>query len=185
MKCKILIAILLASIGMAASAAPAGHWFLTGGKPKSYEIGEDGDVTVSGKGARYIRYVEGDANEFGTLMQQISAKNYQGRRVRFQAMIRTRDVSNWAGLWMRVDSPNAGSAAFYNSQDKPIAGSTEWQLRSVTLDVPEDATALNFGVIDAGKGQVWIDQLTLEAVGRDVPVDRQPGSGPFPTEPVL
>ncbi|CAN7694098.1 transcriptional regulator [Duganella sp. LjRoot269] len=185
MKCKILIVILLASIGIAASAATAGNWFLTGGKPKSYEIGEDSNVTVSGKGARYIRYVDGDANAFGTLMQQISAKNYQGKRVRFQAMIKTRDVSNWAGLWMRIDSPGPRNAAFYNSQDKPIAGSTDWQLRSVTLDVPEDAAALSFGVIDAGKGQVWIDQLSLEVVGPEIPVDVYPGHGSLAAEPVL
>jgi hypothetical protein len=39
-----------------------------------------------------------------------------------------------------------------NSQDKPITGTTDWQQRSVTLDIPEDATVLNFGVIDAGRG---------------------------------
>lgn len=185
MKRKFLIVALLASMSAAASAATAGSWFLTGGQPKSYEIGEDKNETVSGHGARYIRYVAGDADAFGTLMQQISAKNYQGKRVRFQAMVKTREVSNWAGLWMRIDSPGANVAAFYNSQNKPIVGSTDWQLRSVTLDVPEDATTLSFGVIDAGKGQVWIDQLSLEPVGQDVPVDGQPGRGPLPAEPVL
>jgi hypothetical protein len=50
--------------------------------------------------ARFIRYTGGDASSFGTLMQQISAKNYAGKRVRFRALVKTRDVSNWAGLWM-------------------------------------------------------------------------------------
>jgi hypothetical protein len=85
-------------------------------------------------------------------MQQISAKNYAGKRVRFQALVKTRDVSNWAGLWMSALRVPQNLDAFYNSR-KPITGTTDWQQRSVTLDIPEDATVLNFGVIDAGRGK--------------------------------
>lgn len=183
MKHTIITALLLAA-AVTATAAESGKWFLTGGAPQAYEIGEDSNDSVSGKPSRYIRYVEGEANKFGTLMQQISAKNYKGQRVRFQAMIKTRDVSGWAGLWMRVDG-SKHSVAFYNSEDKPITGTTGWQLRSVTLDVPADADVLNFGVIDGGQGQVWIDQLSLEAVGKDVPVDIQPATRTLPSSPAL
>ncbi|WP_373990471.1 transcriptional regulator [Duganella sp. BuS-21] len=184
MKLKIAIALLLAA-SCSASFAASGAWMLSGGTQKSYEIGEDRSESVSGKAARYIRFVDGDAGGFGTLMQKISAENYKGKRVRFQAMVKTRDVSNWAGLWMRADRSGESSSAFYNSQDKPIAGTTDWQLRSVTLDIPEDAVGLYFGVIDSGKGQVWIDQLSLDVVGMDVPVDVQPGRGVLPSAPVL
>lgn len=180
-----VITALLAPFGAVQAATQAGGWILAGGAPKAYEIGEDDSETVSGKPSRYVRYVAGDASRFGTLMQQISAKNYRGMRVRFQAMVKTRDASGWAGLWMRVDSPGMPNAAFYNSQDKPTTGSSDWQLRSVTLDVPEDADVLSFGVIEEGKGQVWIDQLSLEAVGQDVPVDRQPAPPSLPAAPAL
>lgn len=183
---KIVIAALLASLSFSASAAPAaseaasGKWFLTGAQPKAYEIGEDPAETVHGKTSRYIRSTTDNTGGFGTLMQTISAKNYQGKRVRFQAMVKSRDVTNWAGLWMRIDTPSKAGAAFYNSMDNPIKGTSDWQLRSVTLDVPPDAAALSFGVIDAGGGQVWIDELTLEPVGDDVPVNRQPGLATAP-----
>ena len=182
MKHKIVIAALLASLSLAASAAPVDGWFLAGAQPKAYEIGEDHTETVSGKTSRYIRSKTETAGEFGTLMQSISAKNYQGKRVRFQAMVKSRNVANWAGLWMRADTPTNAGAAFYNSIDNPIKGSTDWHLRSVTLDIPADATALSFGVIDAGGGQVWIDELALDEVGQEVPVNRQLG---FATTPVL
>ena len=183
MKRTIITALLLAA-AVTATAAESGKWILTGSAPQAYEIGEDSNDTVSGKPARYIRYVQGEANKFGTLMQQISARNYQGQRVRFQAMIKTRDASDWAGLWMRIDNKQH-SVAFYNSGDKPITGTTGWQQRSVTLDVPADAEVLNFGVIDSGKGQVWIDQLALEVVGKDVPVDVQQPQPKLPSEPAL
>ncbi|MBV7538006.1 transcriptional regulator [Duganella sp. sic0402] len=186
MKSKIVVAALVAVMSMVAHAAPLEGWGLSGAAFKSYEIGEDSQQTISGKPARFIRYVDGDDSKFGTLMQQISANNYRGKRVRFQAMIKTRDVSQWAGLWM--SAYRAGEkqpAVFYNSQDKPIVGSSEWQLRSVTLDLPEDAVTLNFGVIDGGKGQVWIDQLSLEVVGNEVPVDVMPGQRKLSQTPSL
>lgn len=177
MKTKILCAVLLAAaLCSSAHAARVEGWILSGARAGSYEIGEDVGEAHGNKAARFIRYTGGDASQFGTLMQQISAKNYQGKRVRFQALVKTRDVSNWAGLWMSaLRSREERPQAFYNSQDKPIAGTTDWQLRSVTLDIPEDATTLNFGVINSGRGQVWIDELSLEVVGKEVPVDVMPG----------
>jgi hypothetical protein len=103
----------------------------------------------------------------------VKAERYAGQRVRFQAQVRTRDISDWTGLWMGVDSPGKPSTPFYNSQDKPIQGSTEWQVRTVTLDVPPNATSISFGVIGSGKGEVWIDDLKFETVGKDTPVDVQ------------
>lgn len=185
MKDKIAIMALLAAFAAAAFAAQPAGWFLSGGKPASYEIGEDGSEGAGGRAARYIRYKGGDAGDFGTLMQMVSPKNYAGKRVRFQAMVKTREVGNWAGLWMKADTPGKSSAAFYNSQDKPITGSSDWTQRSVTLDVPQEATILSFGVIEAGTGQVWLDQVSLEVVGNDVPVDVQPGRAPLPLAPSL
>ena len=37
-------------------------------------------------------------------MQSIAATRYAGRRVRFAAAIRTHEVSDWAGLWLRIDT---------------------------------------------------------------------------------
>ena len=176
MKRQITMAAVLALLSATVLATTVDGWFLSGARAKSYEIGSDSEVTISGKPSRFVRYVAGDDTSFGTLMQQISTKNYAGKRVRFQAMIKTRDVSQWAGLWMSATRfDEQAPSAFYNSQDKPIAGTSEWQLRSVTLDIPAGATQLNFGVIDGGKGQVWIDKLSLEVVGPEVPVDVMPG----------
>lgn len=186
MKHKIVIGALLAAMTVPAWAGPVKGWDLTGDGAQSYEIGMDAKETVSGQPSRYIRYVTGDDSHFGTLMQQVSAKNYRGKRVRFQAMIKTRDVSQWAGLWMSAERTGERHAAvIYNSQDRPIAGTTDWQLRRVTLDIPEDVATLNFGVIDAGKGQVWIDQLSVEEVGKEVPVDELPGRRKPALEPSL
>lgn len=167
----------------AVSALPA-PWLLSGGSPKSYEIGLDQQTSSSGQGGKFIRFTQGANNSWGTLMQVISAKNYQGQRLRFQARVKTESVTH-AELWMRVDSASKHGAAFYNSMDKPIVGSADWQTRSVTLDVPDDAKSISFGAIDAGAGTVWIDELSLEVVGKDVPVDVMPTPRALSAAPVL
>lgn len=186
MKKAILGAVLLAALCSAATAAKVEGWILSGARASSYEIGEDTSEGGSKKIPRFIRYTSGDSSSFGTLMQQISAKNYAGKRVRFQALVKTRDVNLWAGLWMSALRPGDDRpAAFYNSYDKPIIGTSDWQRRSVTLDIPDDAAKLNFGVINSGSGQVWIDDLSLEVVGKEVPVDVMPGRGMPAETPVL
>lgn len=159
-------------------------WFVSGDRAGSYQSGIDNVETSSGKGAKFIRYTQGDDKGFGALTQAISAQRYAGQRVRFRAMIKTRDVSNWAGLWMTVHAQNRANASFYNSSDQPIKGTTRWQVRSVTLDVPEDAVSIVFGVINSGSGQVWIDELSFDVVGKDKPVDQMPPRQ-LPETPVL
>lgn len=160
-------------------------WILTGQTPQNYSSGIDTADVDGVRNAKFLRHVQGDGNGWATMMQQVSAQNYAGKRVRFSARVKTQDVSRWAGLWMRVDTQAKPSAAFYNSADKPIKGSTGWQQRSVVLDVPADARAVSFGVIDSGTGQVWLDALALEVVGDDVPVDVMPGLQALPTQPTL
>jgi hypothetical protein len=184
----VIAAALAASTLWVMAAESAGKlpapWVVSGERPSSYQAGIDNVETFSGKGAKFLRYVQGDDKRFASLAQAISAQRYLGQRVRFRAMIKTRDVNDWAGLWMQVQASNRTNAAFYNSQDQPVKGTTRWQLRSVTLDVPEDATAIAFGVINAGRGQVWIDELSFEVVGKDVPVDTMPPAQ-LPEQPTL
>jgi len=53
-------------------------------------------------------------------------------------------------------------------QDRGIRGDTDWQAYSIVLDVPQGASALAYGVLLQGGGQVWMDAARLETV--DAPV---------------
>ncbi len=185
----VLLAALAATSLFALAANGAGtlppEWIMAGASPQNYVAGIDYHATRSSAGAKFIRYNSGDKASWGTLMQQIKAGDYLGKRVRFQARVKAADVSGWAGLWMRVDTSARPNARFYNSQDKPIKGSTDWQLRSVTLDVPNDARVISFGVIDDGTGEIWLDELSFEIVGDSVPVDSMPTYPGPSSKPVL
>ncbi|MEO7493881.1 MAG: transcriptional regulator [Massilia sp.] len=163
---------------------PPPGWILAGASPTEYTSGIDAHNVDGVTGAKFIAQNSGEGASWATLMQMISAEQYRGKRVRFQARVKTEDVSGWAGLWLRVDNAVNKPVAFYNSQDKPIKGSTGWSMRSVVLDVPIDAGAIAFGVIDNGKGKVWLDAISLEAVGSDVEVSVFPTPS-LPKAPTL
>ena len=129
------------------------------------------DPTADGHGAQFLLSRTDDPNAEASLSQSIPAQPYLGQRVRFRARLRSRDLSNWAGLWMRIDGSDGKRLALYNSQDRPIMGSTGWQERSVVLDVPPDAAKIQVGLISEGTGQLWMEPLDVGVVGRDVPVD--------------
>ncbi|MGB9109543.1 MAG: transcriptional regulator [Telluria sp.] len=182
----VLAAAIAATSVLALAAAPEplpSQWGVTGQDAKKFTAGVD--QSDGFKGAKFLTNADGGEYAWAALAQGIAPQNYAGQRLRFRARVRTQDVSNWAGLWMRIDGQSRHGAAFYNSQDRPIKGTTDWQERSVVLDVPQDATAITFGVIGAGKGTVWIDQLALETVGQDVPVDSLQPQRPLPTAPAL
>ena len=107
---------------------------------------------------------------FGTLMQKIDGTPYRGKRVRFQAAVRTElsGDGNWAGLWMRVDRKGGQMGFFDNMEDRPITCG-EWKVFQVEGDVAADAEELNFGLLLAGSGKAWIDAASLEAVAATVP----------------
>ena len=58
--------------------------------------------------------------------------------------------------------------AFDNMQDRPIMGTSDWQQYEVVLDVSENGVQIAFGILLAGKGQVWLDEVQLELVSTPV-----------------
>ena len=103
-------------------------------------------------------------------MQMFRAHHYRGTRVRLVAYIKTRDVAQWAGLWMRVDGLQDEILSFDNMESRPIIGTVDWTPYAVVLDVPAESAYIAFGILLVGEGNVWIDDVTLDVVSEDVPL---------------
>lgn len=114
-------------------------------------------------------------------MQSFDAARYRGRRVRFSAVLRGREITDWAGSWLRVDAVNRAQA-IDNMQDRALRGSTGWTEAANVLDVSDDAVSLHFGVLLAGAGAVDLARPRFEVVGTDVPVTGMPRK-PLAAEP--
>ncbi len=155
---------------------PLEGWTLSGPAQQSYRLGLDRAVAHSGEASGRLEHAGGDREGAGFAMQSIPADGYRGKRVRFSAFVRTQGVERWAGLFMKVERPDARDA-FDNMQDRPLGGTHDWERYAVVLDVPDDARAIRLGLLLDGPGRAWIDDAKLEIVGADVPatdLDRRP-----------
>jgi hypothetical protein len=115
-----------------------------------------------------------DPRTFGMLNQILDPKNFQGKRVRFRAAVKTAERTNEgrAQLWLRVDrKPETGQrgsiGAFDNMQDRPITVD-DWQHFEIVADIEEDAVRLTVGMLVMGKTKAWIDGASLEIVDEEV-----------------
>jgi hypothetical protein len=161
-------------------------WYKAGSLPKSYDMGIDKGAGQDGKNAATIKSTAKKINGFGTLMQTCLADKYLGRRVRMSGMVKTKDVSDWSGLWLRVDQKGARQAlGFDNMHDgkknRSIKGTTEWKKYEIVLDVPVNASDLAYGALLAGTGQIWFDNIKFEVVDNSVPTTGLGADSKMPT----
>lgn len=147
------------------------EWIITGTAPEKYQAGIDYKICHTGTKSAALKSIanEFETGEFITIMQQFNAKNFIGKRVRFSAFVKTLEVDEWCGLWMRIDNALSTALKLDNMQSRPIAGTTEWNHYSCVLDVPENGAIINIGILLFGKGQVWLDNAGFQEVDYSIP----------------
>jgi erythromycin esterase len=111
----------------------------------------------------------------GRLIQRISARAWQGQRLRFAAAIRTMatDIGAGALLFLRfLPKPEGDESVFYVtplatavSAAQPVQ-SPQWATFAVEADVPEAADSVTIGLAMTGNGAAWFGDLEFAAVMR-------------------
>ena len=109
-------------------------------------------------------------------MQSCSATDFLGKRVKMTSYIKTENVEDWTGMWLRIDSSNhKKSLGFDNMNDRPIKGNTDWKKCEIILDVPQESATLNYGVLLSGSGKVWFDDVKFTVVDNSVEQTKENG----------
>jgi hypothetical protein len=101
---------------------------------------------------------------FASLWQISDATPYRGARVRLSGKVRTMDRAR-GQLWLRIERSN-GASFTDETDDHPVVSPT-WRSGEVSGPVPADATRLVFGVLMAGVGTSWYDDLELAVQSAD------------------
>ena len=144
----------------------------TSGVPGGWRGGPEGTIFVDDKvvhGGRWSARIErrsDSPSDFSTITKSIPM-DFSGVTVELRGFLRTEDVSDFAGLWMREDG-DTPSLAFDNMQDRQLKGNNPWKEYSITLHVVPEAKQLLFGVLVAGTGKAWADDLQLLVDGKPV-----------------
>ena len=125
-KSLVLASLLFGTSLMVNAETPKG-WFAAGSHPKDYEMFVDKTITHSGTSSATLKSIVPKINGFGTLMQSIKADEYRGKRLRMSGFVRSADVVEWSGLWLRIDGTKSEMLGFDNMQDRAIKGTTDWK----------------------------------------------------------
>lgn len=95
-----------------------------------------------------------------TLWQSIPGRAYAGRKVRFDAWVRT-DGPARSGAFALVMAWTQAGADEHTGQR--ISGTADWTLQSLEVDVPEDCYRLTYGVRCEPGVTVWVDDCAFSA----------------------
>jgi hypothetical protein len=142
-------------------------------KETNYEISSDKSVYHDGAASACLKSVEPKIKsnyDFGVITGALFPDSLKGKRVRMNGWLKTESITDWAGLWMRVDGKNWGQTySFDNMWKRRIKGTTDWKKYEIVLDVPQQATSIYFGALLNGNGKLWLDEIKFDVVGNDVP----------------
>ena len=144
-------------------------WGKAGSEKDKYIMGVDSSLIHDNKEVMTIRSINSEINGFGTFMSNFSPEKYIGKRIKMSGFVKSKDVANSAGLWLRVDQNGSEQfLSFDNMSDRPIVGTTDWKKYDIVLDVPNNASNIAFGALLSGTGQIWFEKLTFEIVDTSV-----------------
>jgi C-terminal processing protease CtpA/Prc len=144
------------------SVGPPAGWF---GRPEGTVLVDDKIVHGGHWAARLERQAD-SPGAFSTLHRAI-AMDFAGTTLELRGFLRTEQVSQLAGLWMREDGETT-ALAFDNMANRPVTGTTEWTEYSIKLPVHPDARQLVFGALLVGNGKLWVDDLQVLMDGKPV-----------------
>lgn len=137
----------------------------TGGPPNTFAV--DDKIVHGGRWALRIERSDTSPNAFTAVSKMIPI-DFAGAQLELRGFLRTADVSDYAGLWMRQDDDAGGMLALDNMQARQLKGTTEWTEYAITLPLNKAAKRLVFGVLASGTGRVWADDLRLLVDGKPI-----------------
>ena len=161
--------------GLAAQMPDA--WVLVGQDAEDYRLRLDPEVAHSGSSSmRLAARGNRRRSQWAASVQLVDATAYRGKRMRLRGYLRADDVDS-GGLWVRVDGILEGNYAMLaldNSEDRRVEGTRDWETREIVVDIPPEGVTILIGAMITGDGELWVDDLSFEAVAEDVPLTTEP-----------
>jgi hypothetical protein len=154
----------------------------------AYAVTLDKETKVSGEASLHVKGHGTNRGRF-SLSQGFKADAYRGQRLRYSGQIKTaavrdelasvrgmRDISR-AYLWLRIQDTNGQEGVINEMVDRSLKGTNDWTQCAIVVDVPGDAHKITLGAGLVLEGEIWVDGLKLEVVGKDVKPTIEPITG--------
>lgn len=147
-------------------AVPDG-WFVWTAK-NEYTYLTDFDIALSGKPSLLITPKKEVLNPGWTCLARKIPAQYIGKEIQLTAYMKLQNVSDFAGLMLRIEDSGGNSIKFANLQEKKINGTRDWELYSVKFPLSEDAQTIFIGPILSGSGKLWINDIRIKIDNKNI-----------------
>jgi len=94
------------------------------------------DSNLGNGACALLKNLSATKDQFGSLMQRCLADFLAGKMIKLEAEIKTKDVNDWAGVWLRADHFDGYSLFFDNMHRRPIRGTTGWKKYQIEAQIP-------------------------------------------------
>ena len=165
--------VVLAYASVASGQAPepllgAPTAFVLGAVRGEYEMQADGVATNPQGATLILRAISASPSRPAAVTSTLGTDALRGRRLTLVGELLTREVTEGASLWMRVDE-GATMLFLENGMDRPQQGTGDWTRREVALPIPDTATRVAFGLLLQGPGEARVRGLRLIQAVRRAP----------------
>ncbi len=139
----------------------------TGWGLNNASVALDDQVVHGGNWAVRIERRPGAGGAFGGISKMIPV-DFSGRTIEMRGFLRSEDVTEHMGMWLRLDGEGNSPLGFDSIQGLQVKGTTDWEEYTIKVQANKDGQRLYFGVFVAGSGKVWADDLQLLVDGKPV-----------------
>ncbi len=137
-----------------------------------YTGGIDENVRRGSGAAAFVRSAAIEPKAAGgAIGKLLDAKPYRGKRVRLNAYLKSEDVSQQASMVLWVADADDFATAQDDMGGHWLVGSNDWKKYDIVCDVSPEATTIAVQGYIRGTGALFIDDIHLDVVGKDVPLN--------------
>ena len=142
----------------------------------SYQVTLDKETKVSGEASLHVKGV-GSNRSYFSMFQGFKADDYRGKRLRFSGQLKTKDIKDPAHpdetfargfLWLLIHNDKGQQIIGDEMFDRSLRGTNDWTPCEIVVDVPRDARKVTIGARMILEGEMWVDGLRLDVVGKNV-----------------
>lgn len=154
------------------ASADVPGWQVPGSKDRrGYSFSLDTAVKFHGDRSLLIRSVVPEPRDPNNtfIQQKFSAEHFRNKRIRLSAYAKLSNVES-ANFWLQITADNMVVLNDDRMNDRLLKGSADWRRYDIVMDVPDKSSLIRVGISLQGSGQLWVDKLTIDEVGLEVPV---------------
>ena len=158
------------TIALTGKTSRENKWIVLGKNPADYETTRDSTMKWHGVPAYHCTAKSPNAKNDINIAQYFSASSYIGKKVRVTAWIKTSGIRSFEYFVVTIsysDGKTYGKYSHYIS--KKLQQTKDWTKYEIVVYIPENSLGLEYFLDVSNRGEVWINDPTVEIVDNNTP----------------